>query len=170
MEPADVLTTVAQLAVAFAGFSGIVAAMRRREEGGLFVEDGIRTDILIGSSFSTMGFALLPFAVWEVAGSAGVVWVVSSAIYFPYGVGVMWVSRQGFLRIQNESALVQQRIGMSAAMYYLSTFLMFPLVLAIQIGNVLWWHRFDAFLVALLWGLVGCAHGFIGLVRSLHRS
>lgn len=57
----------------------------------------------------------------------------------------------------------------SALPMRLSTFVGFPLVLALQAANVAVWWRFTPYLVALLWGLVGCAIGFARLVRSLQR-
>ncbi len=51
----------------------------------------------------------------------------------------------------------------------LSMYVGFPLVISLQLVNALAWGRFTPFLVALLWGLVGCAIGFAGLVRALHR-
>jgi len=50
MEPTDVLATIAELAVAFAGFSGIVSALGRHEQGAVFPEDRVRLAVLIGSS------------------------------------------------------------------------------------------------------------------------
>lgn len=60
MEPTDVLGTVAEIAVAFAGFSGLVATLGRREQGALFTEDRVRLAVLLGASLSTTAFALLP--------------------------------------------------------------------------------------------------------------
>ena len=78
MEPTDVLASVAELAVAFAGFSGIVAALGRRDEGAVFPEDRIRLAVLIGASLSTAAFALLPLALWEVVDSPARVWSIAS--------------------------------------------------------------------------------------------
>lgn len=167
MEPTDVLATVAELAVAFAGFSGIVAALGPRDEGGLFPEDRVRLRVLIGSSLSTAAFAFLPVLLWEVAGSPATVWAISSAAYLPYGIAIIFVSERDVKRARAEDPELANRV--SRLPMLLSTYVVFPLVLALQFANVALWGRFTPFLVALLWGLAGCAIGFAGLVRSLHR-
>lgn len=167
MEPNDVLLTVAELAVAFAGFSGIVAALGPRHEGGLFPEDRVRLRVLIGSSLSTAAFAFLPLLLWEVAASPASVWSISSAVYLPYGLAIMFVGELDLRRARVEDPEFVGRV--SPLPMRLSTFVVFPLVLALQVANVALWWRFTPYLVALLWGLAGCAIGFAGLVRSLHR-
>jgi hypothetical protein len=166
MDPADALSTVAELAVAFAGFSGIVTALSRREQGSLFPEDRIRIAVLIGASLSTTAFALLPLALWEVAGTPARVWTLSSAAYLPYGLAILFVSERDFRRARVEDPAVVRRV--SSFPQRLSTYVGFPLVIALQLANVALWHQFSPFFVALLWGLVGCGIGFAGLVRSLH--
>ena len=167
MEPTDVLATIAELAVAFAGFSGIVAALGRREEGAVFPEDRVRLGLLIGASLSTTAFALLPLALWEVVGSADRVWAIASAIYLPYGLAIVLVSERNARRARAEDPDVTRRVSPLPMRF--STYVGFPIVIGLQIANVVSWWRFTPFLVALLWGLVGCAIGFAGLVRALHR-
>jgi len=167
VESADVLSTVAEISVAFAGFSGIVAALGRRDQGSLFPEDRVRISVLLGASLSTIAFALLPFALWEVAGTPSVVWALASAAYAPYGIAIIVVSERHVRQARVEDPTVVDRA--SPLPHRVSAFLGFPLVIALQLANAVWWHQFTPFLVALLWGLVGCAIGFAGLVRSLHR-
>lgn len=167
MEPTSVLANIAELAVAFAGFSGIVAALGRGGEGAVFPEDRVRLAMLIGSSLSTTAFALLPLALWEVAGPAERVWALASAIYIPYGLAVVLVGERAVRRARAEDPEVLRRV--SPLLQRLSTYVGFPVVIGLQVANVVSWWRFTPFLVALLWGLVGCAVGFAGLVRALHR-
>ncbi len=168
MDPADVLQTVAELAVAFAGFSGIVAALGPRSEGGLFPEDRVRLSVLIGASLSTAAFALLPLLLFEPVGVPGTVWKIASAVYLPYGLAVVVVGERQTRRARAEDPELVNRV--SRLPMLLSTFVVFPLVLALQVANVALWGRFTPYLVALVWGLAGCAIGFAGLVRSLHRA
>jgi hypothetical protein len=167
MEPTDVLATVAELAVAFAGFSGIVAALGRRDEGAIFPEDRVRISVLVGASLSTLAFALLPFALWDVAGSPARVWSIASALYVPYGLAILFVSERDARRAVAEDRDVLRRVSPLPQRF--STYIGFPVVIGLQLANVFTWGSFTPFLVALLWGLVGCAIGFAGLVRALHR-
>lgn len=167
MEPTDVLLTIAELAIAFAGFSGIVATLGRRDGGAIFPEDRVRISVLLGASLSTTAFALLPFALWEIAGSPERVWRIVSALYVPYGLAIMLVGERHARRAVAEDRDVLRRV--SALPQQLSTYVGFPLVIGLQLVNVFAWGRFTPFLAALLWGLIGCAIGFAGLVRALHR-
>ena len=167
MEPTAVLATIAELAIAFAGFSGIVSALGRREEGAAFPEDRIRLAVLVAASLSTAGFALLPFLLWEVAAPPERVWALSSALYVPYALTALLVGNRFGRRARDEDPGMDQRV--SQLPQRVSTYVGFPLVIGLQIANALTWWRFTPFLVALLWGLVGAAIGFGGLVRAIHR-
>jgi len=167
LDPTDALSTVAELAVAFAGFSGIVAALDRREQGSLFPEDRMRFAALIGASLSTTAFALLPFALLEMFSDASHAWAVSSAVYVPYAVTIIFVLERNLRRARLEDPDLIHRV--SSLPLRVSSYVGFPLVIVLQLANVMFWQKFSPFFAALLWGLAGCAIGFLGLVRSLHR-
>jgi hypothetical protein len=80
MQGSDLLQTMAQLAVAFAGVSGIVAAFNRQSDQ-WGAADRMRVRSLIAVSLAAMFFALLPsgLEVTELAGRS--IWRMSSAAH-----------------------------------------------------------------------------------------
>jgi hypothetical protein len=78
MHGSDVLETMAQIAVAFAGFSGIVAAFSQ-QPGQWATADQLRVRNLIIVSLSTMFFALLPSGLEAAHVAERSIWRWSSA-------------------------------------------------------------------------------------------
>jgi hypothetical protein len=75
----DVLLTIAQLAVAFAGFSGVVAVFGQRAVERWSDEDFVRLVFLISSSLVVLFLALLPFFLRLLHCRDAVAWGISSA-------------------------------------------------------------------------------------------
>jgi small-conductance mechanosensitive channel len=75
----DVLLTIAQVAVAFAGFSSVVAVFGQRAVGRWSEEDLIRLIFLIASSLVVMFLAFLPFFLRLLRFSDAAAWGISSA-------------------------------------------------------------------------------------------
>jgi|SRR4026209_2539637 hypothetical protein len=75
----DVLLTIAELSVAFAGFSGVVAVFGQRAAGRWSDEDFVRLLFLISSSLVVVFLALLPFFLRLLHCPDAVAWGISSA-------------------------------------------------------------------------------------------
>jgi len=78
----DFLLTVAEVAVALAGFAGLVVAISGRRDG---PADEARLNLqllknVLGASFMAAGFALLPVALLSMEVDAGVAWRVSAGL------------------------------------------------------------------------------------------
>ncbi len=167
MDPYDTLTTVAELAVALVASAGIVAALTQRGAGGVASEHGVRLDVLLGSGFGTVAFALLPFFLGDALGEGPQVWAIGSALFVPYGLVVVWIQRRAIVKaIEADPGLGERE---SALFWQGLLYLGFPLVIGLQLLNALAWSKFGPYLAVLVWGLVGCAIGFVGLVRALVR-
>jgi hypothetical protein len=54
MAPEDILTTTAEIGIALAGFSGIVAVLGRRAEGAWSGADRVRLAMLLETSFAAV--------------------------------------------------------------------------------------------------------------------
>ncbi len=78
MEGADLLQTIAEVSVAFAGFAAIVIALRHRGAQGLAPADAIRLQLMLGPSLATVAFSLIPLWLFHVGMSADGVWGLSS--------------------------------------------------------------------------------------------
>jgi hypothetical protein len=74
----DVLLTIVEVAVAFAGFSSVVAVFGQRATGRWSEEDLVRLMFLISSSLVVMFLALLPFFLKLLRCGDAAVWGISS--------------------------------------------------------------------------------------------
>jgi hypothetical protein len=83
MPEADSLIVTAELAVAIAGFSGIVVVLRRRSED-LSSIAYVRLWRLVESSLACIGFSLLPLVLYHFELRAPSLWSASSAVMALY--------------------------------------------------------------------------------------
>jgi hypothetical protein len=83
---AEVLLTIAELSVAFAGFSGIVATFGRRDPRHWSVPDRYRFRALIETSLAAALLALLPSGLAIAPLEPARVWQISSLVVATYTV------------------------------------------------------------------------------------
>jgi hypothetical protein len=84
MEHMDTLLTIAEIAVAFAGFSSIVVVFRNRDAESWETIDAIRYHVMLAGALMTAVFAGVPFVVSWLAVPTTLVWRVSSAALLLY--------------------------------------------------------------------------------------
>jgi hypothetical protein len=83
----DLFLGLAEVAIVFAGFSGISVILSRRGPGGLSDLDALRIAIMVENSLVYALFALLPLGLWGVGLSGPIVWLICSAglaLYLAY--------------------------------------------------------------------------------------
>ena len=80
MESLDHLTTIAELAVAFAGFAGIVVVLKREDDDVWTALENARLWGLLVVSLPVTIFALIPIAVSSAGYAEPVVWRISATI------------------------------------------------------------------------------------------
>ena len=88
----SVLTSVIQVAIAIAGFSGIVAVLGQRSEGVWDEMDRIRLQGLLVGSFATMIIAFLPYILFSAELAESLVWRIASSIH-AVGIGMDVVAK-----------------------------------------------------------------------------
>ena len=69
---------LAEVAIVFAGFSGISVILSRRGPGGLSDLDALRITIMVENSLVFALFALLPLGLWGVGFRGPMVWLICS--------------------------------------------------------------------------------------------
>ncbi len=79
MEGSDVLLAVAEVSIAFAGFTSIVGVLGHRVGEGWGAEYRLRLWLMIESSLATLFFSLLPFIPFHFAFDETVVWASASS-------------------------------------------------------------------------------------------
>jgi hypothetical protein len=83
----DLFLGLAEVAIVFAGFSGISVVLSRRGSGGWSDLDDLRIATMVESSVAFSLFALLPLGLWGVGLRGPMVWLICSAglaFYFAY--------------------------------------------------------------------------------------
>ncbi len=100
MDGSEALSTIAELALGLAGFTGIVAVFGRRP-GRLRPVEAYRLVILLSISCGAMFLALLPFALHRTGLEGETLWAVASGALAAYTVlflGWMFSPTRRFLR------------------------------------------------------------------------
>ena len=100
MPDADVLLTIAEVAVAFAGFAGLVSILGRRSSRDPSVVQAARLRALIVSGLLVVAFAFVPFVPYRVGLSDLVVWRISSGLFALATAGVAWVAWDNARRVR----------------------------------------------------------------------
>jgi hypothetical protein len=78
MQGADLLQTVAEVSVAFAGFTGVVLAFGRRADRPWSPMDVYRFRVLLGASLQALLLSLIPFLLHYAGASERTTWAASS--------------------------------------------------------------------------------------------
>ena len=79
MQATEVLTVVAEISIALAGFTGIVVAYRQRGLDELLPHELVRLRFMLGVACTTLLFAFLPFLPHYFGLAPSSTWIVSSA-------------------------------------------------------------------------------------------
>ncbi|MGH0029325.1 MAG: hypothetical protein ACQGVC_06020 [Myxococcota bacterium] len=160
-QPSDVLFTLAEVAVAFAGFASIVAVFQVRLTPAGTPFDLFRFWVMLAFSLATLLFSLVPFLLHFLGLDDAAVWRVSSVLLgaFVLGNGA-FVARLIVKRVPNVVSSLDPAISIVANLTYL-------VALLAQAANVLgaWGGPgFGLYLLGLLMILLGAAVNFVRLV------
>ena len=166
MQPdySETLVGIAEIAVALAGFTGVVVAFGSRNQGSWHPGDRLRLGFLLESSLTAGGFALLTLVLLQVfpqsisipSATASALW----ALFMP------WSLYSSHRRVQ-ENRLRHGDIDRISNGLVLA---IFSLLILAQIANVILWQQFAAILAALCFNLAGSAMQFTRLIRSAFRG
>jgi hypothetical protein len=129
----DVLLTLAQIAAAFAGFGGIVAALGARSIGELSIAARFRFRNLLIVSIGASLFALVPVMIDVAGAGASLVWALSSVGLGLCTLGNLLAARRAARRV----FLLNPKL-LRPWMALLSTSVQTGICIA-QIANVIGW-------------------------------
>ncbi len=160
----ETLVGIAEIAVALAGFTGVVVAFGSRSHGSWHPGDRLRLNFLLESSLSAGGFALLTLVLIQMfPQSASVPWATAStlwALFMPWSLYSSHRRIRDNLRKHGDVDRFANRL----------VFVVFSLLIVAQVGNVLFWKQFGPLLAALCFNLAGAAMQFARLIRSAFRE
>ena len=159
-DASEILIGIAEIAVALAGFTGIVVAFGSRSLGSWHPGDRLRLSFLLESSLTAGGFALLTLLlvqVFEV--ESAITWMIGSALWALFMPWSLWSSHvriQQNLELHGDIDTVSNRL----------VFFVFLLLIVIQLANVVYFWQFSPLLAAMCFNLAGSAMQFARLIRS----
>ena len=167
LQGSDVLTILAEIFVAFAGFTGIVAALGQRSEGNWRPVDVVRFQGLLESSLAGLILSVAPFGFHYFDVAEAVTWSFGSALLAIYVIIFLFsvIRRQKRLRVIEDPGFVP---GVRLILVFLSV----PVV-AIQLLNAIGaglQHTFAGFLVGLIYLLILCCAMFVLLLRFVRTD
>ena len=157
------MQTLAEIAIAMAGFAGIVSALRKAESGqGI---DYARFRELLLTAFSVVFFAFLPKLVSGVSSSTVWIWQMPQLVLGLLHASLMIL----FLRTAGAATIRNALRRPRSAVDYVERATLFGglMVVVIQLGTGLGLfaqHLPTAYLLALLWFLFVAATNFIALL------
>jgi hypothetical protein len=160
----ETLVGLAEIAVALAGFTGVVVAFGSRSRGSWHPGDWLRLSFLLESSLTAAGFALLTLVLLHVfQESISIAWMIGSALW---GLFMPWSLYSSRRRIRENL----HKHGDIDEFANRLVFAVFSLLVLAQIGNVFLWREFAPLLAALCFNLAGAAMQFARLIRSSFRD
>jgi len=87
VEGESILQTIAEISVAFAGFTGVVAAFGRGGAAPWTAGDRLRFRVMLGTSLAALSFAILPLIFYYLGVRGASVWSLSSFLLGIYLLG-----------------------------------------------------------------------------------
>jgi hypothetical protein len=85
MDTDNMLQTIAEIGIAFAGFSGLIVAFRKRP-GPLSSVHKFRLRVLLALAFGTLFLSFLPELLRSFGAAEGAVWTASSMVFLLYSL------------------------------------------------------------------------------------
>lgn len=166
IDAGDVLLSLAEIAVAFAGFASIVAIFQRSSDQDGDAFDVFRFWVMLEFSFAALFFSLFPLLLGFLGLSVAVVWSVSGGglIAFVFAHGVFTSRLIG----RREPAVVSSLTRALSAVANVA----FATILLTQALNIVgvFGRSFAPYLAGLLLVLFGAALNFVRLVWVGNRS
>ena len=159
----EVLVGLTEIAVALAGFTGVVVVFGSHSTGSWLPGDRLRLGFLLEASLTAGGFALLALVLYSSMQNARNAWALVSGLWALYMVYSLYASHR---RIR-ENLEHHQDIDITANHI---VFALFSILIALQLINVVLWREFAPVLAALVLNLVGAAMQFARLIRSVFQE
>jgi len=167
MQGSDVLTILAEIFVAFAGFTGIVATLGQRSQGSWRPVDVLRFQGLLATSLAGLVFSVAPFGFHHAGVTGPVIWGSGSALMAIY---IVW-GFQKLIRAQVKLRATEDRDYVPGVRLFLLVIAV-PVVIS-QILNALGLglqHTFSGFLIGLMFAMIMCCAMFVLLLRFIRVS
>ena len=161
MEPSETLLTLAEIAVALAGFTGIVGALGQRSAGADRALGWLRLRAMLEVSLRNAAFAILPLPFLGFAGDETLVWRIASGAYLVTVVAYIVFRRTRSAGPAESSTLSGPFLSL------------LPVSLLACLANVFGLagpNAFSLYLLSLVLGLVTAGLLFLSVAATLLRE
>ena len=161
MEHRDTLLTIAEIAVALAGFTGIVGILGRRAQDSTRAISWLRLRAMLEVALRNAAFAVLPIPFLDLVPSETIVWRVASGTYF------LAVVLHILIRRRSESSTTG---GLALSGPFL---VLLPISLLACVANVLGLggpNAFSLYLLSLVLGLVTAGMLFLSVAATFFND
>lgn len=159
MDYSELLIGIAEIAVALAGFTGVVVVFGSRKDGTWHPGDRLRLGFLLEASLTAGGFSLLSLILFHSLKSAGAAWVVTGVIWAAFMAYSLYSSRRQIQIDQDAHGDVDRIANKIVSLIFVS-------LIVLQIANIFMWQEFAPLLAALTFNIAGAAMQFARLIRS----
>jgi hypothetical protein len=155
------LGSIIEVAIALAGFAGIVAAVGRRGSGQWSAADQLLLRVLLLSSGAAIIFAFLPFILIDVLELSTLCRVLSALL-------ALWLSAVAIFRIRQSMSHGITEVWDLRLRYFIGGGLV--VVVSLLITNALWLASPSLYLVGLLWQVTISFVTFVTLLLNSWRD
>jgi len=157
VEHRDTLLTIAEIAVALAGFASLVSVIGGRQNDTSRVIASLRLRTMLELAFRNAFFALLPLPFLQFAPSDPIVWRISSGLYIAITIGYF------LLRLRERESAGESWLSVS-------TRILFSITILAGLANVFGLggsNAFSLYLANLLLGLCVAGLFFVSVSASV---
>jgi hypothetical protein len=159
MESSDVLLTTAEVAIAFAGFTGLIAVVAGRGRLDRTSEQFFRLRTMLDYSLAALLAAFFPFLPHAAGLSGSALWQVCSAACV-LGTIVYYCFNRALIAPSHPGAGTTMRIGFVGD-------LLVGVAVALNAVGWVFEPSFLVYLAALYWCLLGAAVGFVQFISVI---
>ncbi len=156
MEHRDTLLTIAEIAIALAGFASIVSVIAQRAEASARVADAHRLRLMLEVALRNAGFALLPLPLLSTSGSDPLLWRAASGLYLVIAL------LHGVIRLKTQREVGPRWFTLTAQICLAAT----AVFCVANVFGVAGERAFSLYLASLLVGLSVSGTAFIAVAAS----
>jgi hypothetical protein len=156
VEHRDTLLTIAEIAVALAGFASIVSVIAQRADENSRIADSYRLRLMLEVALRNAGFSVFPLLFLQLAPSDPLVWRASSGIYLVAAL------IHGTIRLKAQKKIGPHWFTVSAQVFLAMTAVA-SLANVLGLGGA---HAFSLYLASLLFGLSVSGLAFLAVTAS----
>jgi len=163
MEPGEALGIAAQIAVALAGFAGVVVVFRRESVHEWSPVDKLRLRFLLTNSILPLGFCMMGLLLLTMKPMPSGIWQWCSGVAFVVFVAFVTTSGKTFRRLDLREVKHER---LTPVVFYIFAAVGVP-VLLLQLYNTMFLGEFWPFFTAIVFQLIAAVFQFARMILLL---